>query len=284
MAASGRRTAGRAPFDDPDFVPPSFQNGAFGQAGLGGASAGAGGFGGATAGAGSRGSAGGTGPQPFSPTATGPQSFGTTAAGLPVRGSASADLPVHGSASADMFGSAAGGAFPASAFPGVAFPGGDAADAGLTDGPAFGRPAAADPAAPPMRTLGSAQRLNAVRTPRTKGHPPWEPAEKPRTELPWMDAPARGGAPGRVVPPRPYPGADGGPAPDQPGESAPYPAENGRGLGRRGPIDRGPFPELDPPPGIDSDGPAAQRPRYSWNPADTTEAFPAVGPDDTPLA
>jgi hypothetical protein len=60
--------------------------------------------------------------------------------------------------------------------------------------------------------------------------------------------------------------------------------ENGGGLGRRGAVDRGPFPELDPPPGIDPDSPAAQRPRYSWNPADTTESFPAVGPDDIPLA
>ena len=59
--------------------------------------------------------------------------------------------------------------------------------------------------------------------------------------------------------------------------------ENGGGLGRRSAIDRGPFPELDPPPGIDPDSPAAQRPRYSWNPADTTESFPAVGPDDIPL-
>jgi Subtilase family len=279
LTTSGRRTAGRAPFDDPDFVPPSYQNAGFGQAGLGQAGLGragadTGGFGGATAGAAARGSAG----------ATGPQSFGTTPAGLPVRGSASADLPARGSASSDMFGSAAGGAFPSSAFPGGAFPGGDVADGGLTDGAGFGRSAAADPPAPPMRTLGSAHRLNAVRTPKTKGHPPWEPAEKPRTELPWMDAPARGGTSGRVIPPRPYPGADGGPAPDQPGEAAPYPAENGRGLGRRGPVDRGPFPELDPPPGVDSDSPAAQRPRYSWNPSDTTEAFPKLGPDDIPLA
>ena len=36
-AAPGRRNAGRAPFDDPDFVPPSFQNAAFGPAGFGAA-------------------------------------------------------------------------------------------------------------------------------------------------------------------------------------------------------------------------------------------------------
>jgi hypothetical protein len=269
LATSGRRTAGRAPFDDPDFVPPSFQNAAFGQAGLG--AAGAGGFGGAPAGRSAPGNgapATGTGGQP---------AFGVTSAGLPVRGSAAADVPMRGSASSDipMFGSAAAGAFPASD---------PAVDGALSDGAAFGR-AAADPPVPQLRTLGSAHRLNAVRTPKTKGHPPWEPAEKPQSELPWMDAPARGGTPGRVIPPRPYPGAEPGQAPvEQPAGGAQYPADNGRGVGRHGLIDRGPFPELDPPPGLDLDSPAAQRPRYSWNPADTTEAFPAVGPDDLPLA
>lgn len=269
--APGRRSVGRAPFDDPDFVPPSYQNAGFGQAGLGGAGAAgvAAGRAGRAGGAGLAGGAGGA--------ATGPQPFGTTSAGLPMRGSAAADLPLRGSAAADipMFGTATGGPFP----------GGDgSADGALSDGAAFGRPAAADPPAPQLRTLGSAHRLNAVRTPRTKGHPPWEPAEKPKSELPWMDAPARGGTPGRVIPPRPYPGAEpGGPA--QPGAEggAGFPAENGLVQGWRGTIDRGPFPELDPPPGVDPDSPGAQRPRYSWNPADTTESFPVVGPDDVPL-
>ncbi len=57
-----------------------------------------------------------------------------------------------------------------------------------------------DTPAQPMRTLGSAHRLNAVRGPRAAGHPPWEPAEKPASELPWMDAPASG--PNRMAPPR----------------------------------------------------------------------------------
>ena len=42
LATSGRRTAGRAPFDDPDFVPPSFQNAAFGRRAGGAVPAGAG--------------------------------------------------------------------------------------------------------------------------------------------------------------------------------------------------------------------------------------------------
>jgi hypothetical protein len=66
------------------------------------------------------------------------------------------------------------------------------------DGTATGR--ADDAPALPMRPLGSAQRLNPVRTPRASGHPPWEPAEKPASELPWMDAPGSGQS--RMVPPR----------------------------------------------------------------------------------
>ena len=188
-----------------------------------------------------------------------------------MRGSAAADIPA--------FGGTTGGVFPG---------GSDAsAEGALSEGAAFGRAAAADPPVPPVRTLGSTHRLNAVRTPRTKGHPPWEPAEKPKSELPWMDAPARGGTPGRVIPPRPYPGGEPGasqPIIDHGPGGTGFPAENGHLAGQLGGIDRGPFPELDPPPGVDPDSPAAQRPRYSWNPADTTESFPAVGPDDMPLA
>jgi Subtilase family len=300
LATSGRRAAGRAPFDDPDFVPPSFQN-----ASPGGAAAGSGGR---NSGLDDAGGTGGVGPAGTPPV-------GITSAGLPMRGSAAADLPTRGSAASDVpvFGGAAGGAFPGGAFPGGAFPGGafpggafpggafpggafpggafpgGDADGGLTDGAAFGRSAAADPPAPPVRPLGSAHRLSTVRTPKTKGHPPWEPAEKPKSELPWVDAPARAATPGRIIPPRPYPGTEPAPgsssqplADHGPG-GAGFPVENEGGLGRRSPIDRGPFPELDPPPGIDQDSPGAQRPRYSWNPADTTEAFPVVGPDDIPL-
>ncbi|HEY7920309.1 MAG TPA: hypothetical protein VIE45_11675 [Streptosporangiaceae bacterium] len=70
--------------------------------------------------------------------------------------------------------------------------GADADDSGLAR--------AGDAPVPPMRTLGSAHRLNAVRGPQPSGHPPWEPAEKPASELPWMDAPGSGQS--RMVPPR----------------------------------------------------------------------------------
>ena len=287
LAATGRRTVGRAPFDDPDFVPPSFQHAAFGQSLPGPAGAGQGGFGGAAAGGSGFGGSG------FGGTAAGGVPFGATTAGLPARGSAAADLPVQGSAAADFpaFGHAAGAPFAGPAGPGAAGPA-QPSEAALADSAAFGRPAAADPPVPQLRTLGSAHRLNLLRTPKTTGHPPWEPAEKPEGELPWMDAPARGGAPGRVIPPRPYPDAEpGGPGQhsgDQAGgprggsPAGPYLGENGRG--RRGTIDRGPFPELDPPPGADPDGPATRRPRHGWSQPDSTDSFPAIRPDDGQLS
>ncbi len=57
-ASPGRRSAGRAPFDDPDFVPPSFQNAAFGPAGFGAAGAGRAAGGAVTAGGAAAGGAG----------------------------------------------------------------------------------------------------------------------------------------------------------------------------------------------------------------------------------
>ena len=233
-ASPGRRSAGRAPFDDPDFVPPSFQNVGFGgrvragrvragrvragrvrAAGAGPAAGGA-----AAGGAGRSGGAGGA--------ETGPQTFGVTASGLPVRGSAAADIP--------MFGSATGGVFPG---------GGEAPGEGaLSDGAAFGGRRQPIPRRP--RCAPWAPRTGSTRYahPGRRAIRPREPAEKPKSELPWMDAPARGAAPGRVIPPRPYPGGEPG------GSSQPivnhgpggtgFPAENGRPAGLRGTIDRGP--------------------------------------------
>jgi hypothetical protein len=58
------------------------------------------------------------------------------------------------------------------------------------------------------------------------------------------------------------------------------------GLVRRRPKSQSPFPDLGgPPPGLEppaGSGSAEEaedsRPMYSWNPSDTTEAFPAVPP------
>jgi hypothetical protein len=184
------------------------------------------------------------------------------------------------------------------------------------DSPSLAR--TGDAAAPQMRTLGSAHRLNAVRGPQTSGHPPWEPAEKPVSELPWMDAPGSGQS--RMVPPRRVfpvgaegpatgsagglegldaggPGAGaieaGGTAADGAGTGRPAarPADPGpsmtaSGLVRRRPKSQSPFPDLDGPPTGRADPPASgaaddaeePRPVYSWNPSDPTEAFPKVPP------
>jgi hypothetical protein len=152
-----------------------------------------------------------------------------------------------------------------------------------------------DTPAQPMRTLGSAHRLNAVRGPRAAGHPPWEPAEKPASELPWMDAPASG--PNRMAPPRRvFPaGAEGQAAgsggglgagqtaggqtaagqtaagemgtgetgsgrPASAGPADPGPSMTASGLVRRRPKSQSPFPDLDGPPagraGPPASGPA----------------------------
>ena len=184
------------------------------------------------------------------------------------------------------------------------------------EGPAAGWAGDGPPAAVPP--LGSAQRLNPVRAPGTSGHPPWEPAEKPASELPWMDAPGSGQ--GRLVPPRrAFPvnaeGPAAGPAvsgvstvglgagglgagglgaertgagrPLGASRPADQPTTTDSGLARRRPKSQSPFPELvGPPPGMDpplgsrsgEDTEGTSRPMYSWNPSDTTEAFPAVPP------
>lgn len=219
---AARRTPRPAPFDDPDFVPPSFSDPAPGSA-----------------------SARFGGPR-FDSPAFGSAPFGGRGFGADDTssvGSAAADPPAYGSAAADgpgfggpAFGGSAFGAAPFGDAPGEAPAGGarpgDSAPAGGApraggpgvDAPAGRRPAMTDPSAPATRTLGSAHRLSTVRAPKTTGHPPWEPAEKPTGELPWMDAPARGGSGGRMIPPRrSFPGggtADGGPAGDADSEPA----------------------------------------------------------------
>jgi Subtilase family len=181
-----------------------------------------------------------------------------------------------------------------------------AADGTGPDGPVPGRTGEAP--APPVRTPGPANRLNAVRGPRPNGQPPWNPAERPVSELPWMDAPGSGQS--RMVPPRrvfpvgaegPATGAAaggagasgagaGGTGAGRPAASTPADPESppmtASGLVRRRPNSRSPFPELDgPPPGLDGtpgsesgEDEGTSRPVYSWNPSDTTEAFPAVPP------
>ena len=299
-AAAARARFGPSPFDDPSFEIPAFNpsdsgvtpldDRAFGAPAPGASAATGSAPGGSMLGASTV-----SAPVPGISAPGGPPDPGSPAPAAPGSGHA-------GSRGPGRHGAARG----ASGNP----PGTGGAD---SDSPAPGRPGEA-PA--PMRTLGSAQRLNAVRAPRTSGHPPWEPAEKPASELPWMDAPGSGQS--RMAPPRrAFPvGAEGPsasaasaasaaggagtgslgagstatgqpPAADRPPEPPPTTAS---GLVRRKPKSQSPFPDLDgPPTGLDpspgsraagpgEDAEGASRPMYSWNPSDTTEAFPAVPP------
>ncbi|MGI8451145.1 MAG: hypothetical protein ACR2MP_28965, partial [Streptosporangiaceae bacterium] len=89
------------------------------------------------------------------------------------------------------------------------------------------------------------------------------------------------------------PGSVGGTGTGQPAASRPAdpePPTTASGLVGRRPSSRSPFPDLEgPPPGAagppgsesgedEDEGEGDGRPMYSWNPSDTTEAFPAVPP------
>jgi hypothetical protein len=105
--------------------------------------------------------------------------------------------------------------------------------------------------------LGAARRA-AARPPKVSGTPPWEPAPKPDTELPWAAAPPPA-LPRRVPVPLPAPSA---PAAEslwaRAAAAAPAPAtENGKADGASEAAE----------PGI--------RPIYVWNPGANTETFDA---------
>ena len=131
-----------------------------------------------------------------------------------------------------------------------------------------------------MRTLGSAHRLNAVRGPRASGHPPWEPAEKPVSELPWMDAP--GSAQSRMVPPRRvFPvGAEGQAAGSAGGLGAGETGAGGLALAETGSTGRADR-RWDRPDRHDGAGPAAPEPvhdRLRAGPAPSQEPEPVPRP------
>jgi subtilisin family serine protease len=107
-------------------------------------------------------------------------------------------------------------------------------------------------------------RSTATRPPKVSGAPPWEPAAKPDTELPWAASPA----------PLPLPAAPAGPADSvwrKPPDSRPAPAAETAAA------------EVD-----DNDAQPSLRPIYVWNPSANTETFPSVpsrrGEDSSPAA
>jgi len=283
-ASNGAAAAARARFGPSPFENPSFEIPAFSPPTPGGSPFDDGAFG-ATPGTSTPGA-----------SMPGAAAAGSPAPNLPAPGSlADAGHPAspagHGGARGQGRHGAARGASGAS--PAAA---GGAGPDGPVSGPAGEAPAL------PMRPTGSAPRLNAGRGPRPNGQPPWEPAEKPVSELPWMDAPGSGQS--RKVPPRrvfpmgaegPATGAAAGDAgaggtgtgrPDasRPADPGPPPM-TASGLVRRRPNSQSPFPDLQGPPGLDAtpdsesgEDEGTSRPMYSWNPSDPTEAFPAVPP------
>jgi hypothetical protein len=101
-------------------------------------------------------------------------------------------------------------------------------------------------------------RSTSTRAPKVSGSPPWEPAAKPDTELPWAASPAP--LPRRTPTPLAVPTADTAdsiwnkPADSQPAPAAEATAADGG--------DNGAQPSL--------------RPIYVWNPSASTETFPSV--------
>ncbi len=182
-AAAARARFGPSPFEDPSFEIPTVNPSASGGSPIDDLAFGA--------------------PAPGT-SAPGTSAPGTPASGRPApRGAAEADSPGPGAGNAGSRASGRHGAARGAAG------GNRASGAADPDAPAGGR--AGDAPAPPMRPLGSVPRLNPARASRPSGHPPWEPAEKPASELPWMDAPASGQS--RLVPPRrSFPAGPDGPS------------------------------------------------------------------------
>jgi subtilisin family serine protease len=155
---------------------------------------------------------------------------------------------------------AAGAARPATGRSGVF---GGLADARGADGD--------DPAHRPGGQIGRLPltpmaRASAARPPKVSGTPPWEPAPKPDTELPWAASPAPGLS-RRAAPMMPAAPATPGTAQNLPAPAAgslwapaePAQDDGGDGAGER------------QEPG--------SRPIYVWNPSASTETFPKVPRD-----
>jgi hypothetical protein len=130
-------------------------------------------------------------------------------------------------------------------------------------------------------------RPTATRPPKVSGAPPWEPAAKPDTELPWAVSPAP--LPRRT--PVPVPAAPASPAASadsvwsKPADSWSEPADSWSE-----PADSRPAPaaETVAAEGDDNGAQPSLRPIYVWNPSASTETFPSVpargGEADPPAA
>ncbi|MGH3068366.1 MAG: S8 family serine peptidase, partial [Streptosporangiaceae bacterium] len=182
-AAAARARFGPSPFDDPSFEIPAFSPSASGDSPFDDRAFGAPG----------PGTPAPPAPAPATPPLGGPARGGPARGATPPGVPADVGRPAAPAGSGGSRGSGRHGA--ARGFSAGNSPVSGGADA---DGSSLGR--AGDAQSPPMRTPGSAHRLNPARGPQASGHPPWEPAEQPASELPWMDAPGSGQS--RTVPPR----------------------------------------------------------------------------------
>ena len=119
--------------------------------------------------------------------------------------------------------------------------------------------------------LAPVTRPASSREAKVSGSPPWEPAVKPDSELPWAKVPAPQAITGRGTAnlPRPASRSAGDSAVAAGGLSGSGHADeaetsNGRGGGAGG----------------DDHGADADAPIYTWNPGATTETFPSVPRDE----
>jgi hypothetical protein len=176
---------------------------------------------------------------------------------LPTRGSRSS--AARGSGSSAARGSGAGGRGAAGRAGAGASPG-YARSVGSFVG-SGGAPAGREPssfASPPRAPLAPMSRASAARPPSVSGTPPWDPAPKPDSELPWATSPA----PSAVGRRAPIQNLSAPPAESiwrQVGDGAQEAAAEGEQGGE------------------DSDG--NSRPIYVWNPSANTETFPSVPRD-----
>ncbi len=112
---------------------------------------------------------------------------GTTAPG----GSPSSEPPSSVPAPGAVPGTAPGGVSPDRAFPASAFRSSAFADAPpATGSPAQPRAALGGAAGPASEPPVASHRTDTVHRPPVAGSPPWEPAQRPDSELPWNQAPA----------------------------------------------------------------------------------------------
>jgi subtilisin family serine protease len=155
-------------------------------------------------------------------------------------------------------------------------------------GGAAGEPAARRAGRLPLTPMA---RASAARPPKVSGTPPWEPAPKPDTELPWATSPppalprrtpmmpAPPAAPGA---PATAPGSPGAPA-TAPGSlwDVAAPAGKAGGVGGAGAIGvgAGGAGEGGGDQAAGDDSESGSRPIYVWNPSANTEALPKVPRD-----